>query len=294
VNSELTLNLGLRYEFYGVNSEVNDRYRVFDLYACQRLLPSRHALVLPGQEQLRSAHRHRLGAQGLGGKTIIRTGAGIYHGPGQIDDQNAALDNMSDKVTRSRRSRLLACPTRSRRSWALPRMLASRRARSSATAATCTAPNGASPSSSSCPQPSWARFGYVGSSASMVTTRKYINNLDVVTKVRPLPTFGRMDEKNNDGNSNFNALQLSLHRGRPRPDLGHRVYVVALHQRQQHRRRRRVPAPDRSPAAPATAATARTDVRHTITSNWVYQLPFGPGQRFLTAGFASRSSAAGR
>ena len=56
------------------------------------------------------------------------------------------------------------------------------------------------------------QIGYVGSSASKVTTRKYINNIDPVTKVRPLPTFGRMDEKNNDGNSNFNALQLSLHR----------------------------------------------------------------------------------
>lgn len=56
------------------------------------------------------------------------------------------------------------------------------------------------------------QIGYVGSNASKVTTRKYINNLDIVTKVRPLPTFGRIDEMNNDGKSNFNALQFSLHR----------------------------------------------------------------------------------
>ena len=31
VTPDLTLNLGLRYEYYGVNREVNDRYRVFDL-----------------------------------------------------------------------------------------------------------------------------------------------------------------------------------------------------------------------------------------------------------------------
>ena len=40
------------------------------------------------------------------------------------------------------------------------------------------------------------QIGYVGSSASKVTSRTYINNLDPVTKVRPLPNFGRMDEKN--------------------------------------------------------------------------------------------------
>ena len=30
------------------------------------------------------------------------------------------------------------------------------------------------------------------------------------------------------------------------------------------------------------------DIRHTITSNWVYQLPFGPGHRYLTSGVASK------
>ncbi|MCL4402820.1 MAG: TonB-dependent receptor, partial [Acidobacteria bacterium] len=39
VNSELTLNLGLRYEYYGVNSEVAGRYRVFDMYECRGFCP---------------------------------------------------------------------------------------------------------------------------------------------------------------------------------------------------------------------------------------------------------------
>jgi hypothetical protein len=30
------------------------------------------------------------------------------------------------------------------------------------------------------------------------------------------------------------------------------------------------------------------DIRHTMTSNWVYQLPFGHGQKYLQSGIASR------
>ena len=30
------------------------------------------------------------------------------------------------------------------------------------------------------------------------------------------------------------------------------------------------------------------DIRHTITSNWIYQLPFGPGRTYLNSGVASK------
>jgi len=30
------------------------------------------------------------------------------------------------------------------------------------------------------------------------------------------------------------------------------------------------------------------DIRHTITTNWIYQLPFGPGQAYLDSGLASK------
>ena len=39
VRPNLTLNLGLRYEYYGINREVNDRYRVFDMYECRGFCP---------------------------------------------------------------------------------------------------------------------------------------------------------------------------------------------------------------------------------------------------------------
>jgi hypothetical protein len=91
----LTLNLGLRYEYYGVNREVNDRYKVFDMYACRGFCPHGTPWYFPD----RNNFDPRVGIAWSKGKTVIRTGAGFYHGPGQIDDQNAAIDNTSDNFS---------------------------------------------------------------------------------------------------------------------------------------------------------------------------------------------------
>ena len=95
----LTLNLGLRYEYYGVNREANDRYRVFDMYECHGFCPHGTPWYFPDRNNFDPRVGIAWAPKALKGKTVIRTGAGIYHGPGQIDDQNAALDNMSDSFS---------------------------------------------------------------------------------------------------------------------------------------------------------------------------------------------------
>ncbi len=112
--------------------------------------------------------------------------------------------------------------------------------------------------------------------------------LDPVTRVRPLPTFGRIDEKRNDGNSNFNALQVSLHRRMARSLTWGTEYMWSHsindgatgggEGRQIQNVRCR--ACDRG--------NSETDIRHTITSNWIYELPFGPGRKHLSSGVGSK------
>ena len=249
----------------------------------QRLLPARHAVVFPGPQQLRSAHRPCLVDSG---KTVIRTGAGIYHGPGQIDDQNAALDNMADNYSLTTlEAPGLSYPVAPFLRLAqdvgiTPRSL--QRDRRDLYSA-----QWGFSIQQELPAGFITQIGYVGSSGSKCRPRKYINNLDPVTKVRPLPTFGRMDEKRKDGKSNFNALQVSLHR-RVARGLNWGTEYMWSHsindnsigggegtQPQMHLCR----ACDRGNSA--------QDIRHTITSNWMYELPFGPGQRYLNcrAGF---------
>jgi outer membrane receptor protein involved in Fe transport len=89
IRPNLTLNLGVRYEYYGVNREVNDRYRVFDM-SCGGFCPHGTPWYFPDKNNFDP----RVGLAWSLGKTVIRTGAGVYHGPGQIDDVNASLDNL--------------------------------------------------------------------------------------------------------------------------------------------------------------------------------------------------------
>ena len=290
VNSELTLNLGLRYEYYGVNREVNDRYRVFDLNACRGFCPHGTPWYFPDKNNFDPRIGIAWAPKALGGKTVIRTGAGIYHGPGQIDDQNAALDNMSENFSLTAvEAPGLSYPVAPFLSLAkavgIPPRSLQRDRRDLYSAQWGFSIQQQLPASF------MTQVGYVGSSASKVTTRKYINNLDIVTKVRPLPTFGRMDEKNNDGNSNFNALQLSLHRRAARGLTWGTEYRWSHSINDNSIGGGEGSQPQIALCRACDRGNSGQDVRHTITSNWVYQLPFGPGQRHLTTGFARPSQA---
>ncbi|MBI4907744.1 MAG: TonB-dependent receptor [Acidobacteria bacterium] len=286
VNSELTLNLGLRYEYYGVNKEVRDRYRVFDL-ACRGFCPHGTPWYFRDANNFDPRVGIAWAPKALGGKTVIRTGAGIYHGPGQIDDQNAALDNVSDNFSLTAvEAPGLAFPVTPFLGLAqavgiTPRSLQrDRRDLYSAQWGLSI--------QQQLPASFIGQIGYVGSSASKVTTRKYINNLDIVTRVRPLPNFGRIDEKNNDGKSNFNALQLSLHRRVGRGLTWGTEYMWSHSINDNSTGGGEGSQPQSALCRACDRGNSPTDVRQTITSNWLYQLPFGTGQRYLDSGVASK------
>ncbi len=287
VNPELTLNLGLRYEYYGVNSEAHDRYRVFDLNECRGFCPHGTPWYIHDRNNFDPRIGIAWAPKAFNGKTVIRAGTGIYHGPGQIDDQNASIDNVSDNYSLTTvEAPGLSYPVQpfldlAKAVGTTPRSLQrDRRDLYSAQWGLSI--------QQELPAAFIAQFGYVGSSASKVTTRKYINNLDPVTKVRPLPTFGRIDEKNNDGNSNFNALQVSLHRRVARSLTWGTEYMWSHSINDNSIGGGEGSQPQNNFCRACDRGNSPQDVRHTITSNWIYQLPLGPGMRYLNSGAASK------
>jgi len=115
-----------------------------------------------------------------------------------------------------------------------------------------------------------------------------INRLDLVTRTRMLPTFGRIDEKRYDGNSNFNALQISLNRRVGRGlnwgteyMWSHSINDMSVGAGEGDR-------PQNSDCRACDRGNSAQDIRHTSTSNWVYEMPFGKGQKYLTSGPAAR------
>jgi len=116
VTPNLTLSLGLRWEYYGVANEADNSTTVFDLNEFHGVCLGSGSIngpfptpintpACPKNPALYNADYKnfdpRIGVAwapgALHGKTVIRAGFGIYHGAAQNDDLNAGLE--SDRFT---------------------------------------------------------------------------------------------------------------------------------------------------------------------------------------------------
>jgi hypothetical protein len=116
VTPSLTFNLGLRWEYYGVATEADNRTTVFDVNEFHGVClgsgssngpyptpintapcPKNPPLYNSNYKNFDPRVSIAWAPTALGGKTVIRGGYGIYHGAAQNDDLNAALE--SDRFT---------------------------------------------------------------------------------------------------------------------------------------------------------------------------------------------------
>lgn len=85
IRQDVVLSFGLRYEYYSVNKEANDRAVVFDA-GSGRLLPSDTPFYQSTTNNLAPRFGLTWTPKFLGGKTTFRGGGGLYFGPGQYED----------------------------------------------------------------------------------------------------------------------------------------------------------------------------------------------------------------
>jgi hypothetical protein len=116
VTPNLTVNLGLRWEYYGVAHEADNRTTVFDVSQFHGVClgsgsiqgpfptpintppcPKNPALYNPNYKNFDPRVSVAWAPSMFHGKTVIRAGYGIYHGAAQNDDLNAGLE--SDRHT---------------------------------------------------------------------------------------------------------------------------------------------------------------------------------------------------
>jgi hypothetical protein len=116
VTPNLTLNLGIRWEYYGVAHEADNQTTVFDVNEFHGVClgsgskngpypipintpacPTNPALYNPNYKNFDPRVSIAWAPNVFHGKTVIRTGFGIYHGAAQNDDLNAGLE--SDRYT---------------------------------------------------------------------------------------------------------------------------------------------------------------------------------------------------
>jgi hypothetical protein len=129
--------------------------------------------------------------------------------------------------------------------------------------------------------------GYVGSQGHHLFSKTTANGFIPGTSIRPIPTLSTYGLKSNEGNSNFNALQVSVQRNFTNGLLWQSQYMWSHAITDASIGAGEAVSVENNSCLSCDRSSTNQDVRHTFTTNAVYQLPFGLGRSFLNHGLVS-------
>ncbi|HEV8260155.1 MAG TPA: TonB-dependent receptor, partial [Burkholderiales bacterium] len=283
VRPNLTLNLGLRYEYYSVMHEVKDRAAVVDLLGCGGFCPPGTPYYSPDRNNFAPRVGVAWSPARLKGKTVIRAGFGVYYGAGQNDDFSDPHESTASRLS-------LTSDDVPNLSYPITRFLGQATTEG-------VSPKGITRDRRDLYYENWdfliqqqlphsfvGQVGYVGSEGHKLFTNRPVNLLDPVTRKRPNPTFGQFGVKRNDANNNFNALQATLQRHFTGGWLWQTQYMWSHAISDGSVGAGESIAVENASCRACDRSDSSFDVRHTITMNSIYQLPFGPGKPYLHFG----------
>src|SRR5262249_29633626 len=122
-----------------------------------------------------------------------------------------------------------------------------------------------------------AQMGYVGSAGHHLFSKYTVNLINPATGLRPLANFSSFGLKTNDGNSTFNALQLSLQRSLSNGLMWQTQYMWSHAITDASIGAGEATAIQNMSCRACDRSNTQFDIRHTLTMSGTYQLPLGPG-----------------
>jgi hypothetical protein len=286
VRPDLTLNLGLRYEYYSVMHEILNRSAVVDIAACGGFCPKGTPYYDPNRKDFGPRIGLAWAPQALHGKTTVRSGYGIYYGGNQNDDFSDPAESAVPRYSlTSSDFPALAYPLVAfldpKNQLYSPKAIDRHRK-------DLYYENWDFVVQQQLPSDWVLQVGYTGAEGHHLFDRATINLIDPVTGKRPLAGFSSFGLKENNANNNFNALQASMHRRFTRGLLfqanymwSHGITDASIGSGES------VTFQDMACRA-CDRSSSNIDVRHNFTANTVYQLPFGKGKAFATSGLAEQ------
>jgi Carboxypeptidase regulatory-like domain/TonB dependent receptor len=276
VRPNFTLNLGVRYTFYNLFHEVNGKAIPFDFATCGPVgfCGAGRSFGAPNTRDVDPRISVTWAPAAMGGKTVLRSGFGLYHGDGQLDDQNLPISNEVGQYSLSGVSYpitpfLNGPGTVSARDDYRNRkdMYVSQWGLSVQQAF---------------PRDLVGTLSYVGSKGTNLLTTSYVNLKDPVTGLRPYSAFGQVQWRGNFNNSSYEGLVASLQRSFTHGLLLSANYVYAHEIDQDSAGGGDSDFPQNPACLSCERASGDFDVRHVLTANSVYELPFGEGKAFLS------------
>src|SRR5437763_5577720 len=210
VRPNLTLNLGVRYEYYSVMSEASGHIAVVD-FACGGFCPAGTPMYSPDRNNFAPRLSVAWVPGGADGRTTIRSGFGVYYSPNQNDDFRAAHESTAARFA-------LSSADVSNLSYPLTPFLGLLQDRGAS-------PKGIDRSRKDGYYENWdlliqrqvahnftGQVGYIGSVGRNLFGGRQVNLKDPITGKRPIPQFGQFQIKYNDSNSSFHSFVASLQR----------------------------------------------------------------------------------
>ncbi len=276
----LTLNLGLRYEFYTVAHEILDRAAVVDIISCGGFCPKGTPFYDPNPRDFGPRFGLAWAPSAFSGKTVIRTGFGIYYGANQNDDFS---DPMESAVPRYSISSAdvpnLSYPINPfvNPQFALYSPKAIDRHRKD-----LSYDNWSFAIEQQLPSSFTGQVAYVGSVGRHLFDRYQVNLINPLTGKRPLAQFSQFGLKANDANDSFNAMQVSLQRRFVHGFLWQTHYMWSHGITDASIGAGESVSFENMACRVCDRSDMPYDIRHTMTSNAIYQLPFGPGHSLLS------------
>jgi hypothetical protein len=284
VNRELTINYGLRYNYFSPFHEQHNNEDPFDIADCGGYCGFGTAFYHPNYLDFDPRVGLAYSPASLNGKMTFRAGYGIYHGEDQLGDEDSPVVNTEPSTTLTSSAALIysypvAPSLTPLTGLALtPRSLARHHPDSYTQEWTASVQR-------ALPGDSVLTVTYLGVKGTHLFRRSYTNLIDPATGMRPLPQYpSEVDTKYNEGASNFSAFQVNLNR------QFHNGFFVAGNYMYSHALDDgSVGAGESDSAQNVTCfaceyGSSDDDVRNTGNVSLVYNLPFGIGTRHLNSG----------
>ena len=269
----LAINAGLRYEFYTVPVEKDGRDKVWRI-AC-------NGFCAPGTQWYNPDYNNfgpRVGFAWSPARfrdnTVVRGGFGVFFGPGQNDDVFAPIDNAGARSTLTRSE----APSLS---YPIDPYLGVAATVGNAARAIDEnhvdqyAEHYSVTIQQALPWRMTTQIGYIGNQAHHLLDRNNVNNIDPATGRRPLPQFGRVDIKSSGSSANFHGFQFSLYRRAANGLQLGTQYMWSHAFDEGSLGGGESTAIQKADCRSCDYGPTNQDVRHTLTINGVYELPFG-------------------
>jgi hypothetical protein len=286
VKPELTLNLGLRYEYYSVMHEILNRSAVVDITGCGGFCPKGTPYYDPNTKDFGPRVGIAWAPAALHGNTSIRTGFGLYYGGNQNDDFSDPAESAVPRYS-------LSSSDFPNLAFPLTAFLDPKNQLFSPKAIYRHRKDLYYENWDLVVQHQFARdwmlqVGYTGGQGHHLFDKYTVNLINPLTGTRPLAGFSSFGLKANDANNNFNALQVSLNRRFTRGLLYQMNYMLSHGITDASIGSGESVAIQDMACRACDRSNTNIDVRHTMTSNFIYDLPFGQGRQFLQSGTTSK------